>query len=439
MSVYDETVAWLQSLEVTSGWDLKLERMRAALGVRGDPQRRFPALHVAGTNGKGSTAAMVEAVLRAGGYRTGLYTSPHLVDFAERIRAGGRTMPHAEVVRRVAALRAALDTGGIALTHFEFVTLLAFEWFADIGVDAAVVEVGLGGRLDATNLVEPIVTAVTSIAHDHEEWLGSRLEEIAAEKAGILKPGVPAVLGPLPQVADAVVSARAAELGVPLVRVPRDAAIEETGEGLGFRGPHGIVWDRLTLGLGGRFQRDNAAVALAMLATVRDRLPCPARAARVGLAGVRWPGRLAIVNQHPLVVVDGAHNPAGAGALAGELPALVGDRPIILCFAVMADKAWRPMLEVLLPLVAGVVVTRVGRRGLDPLVVAEALSPRAPVEAVPEPRSAIRRAVDRAGREGAVVVAGSLFLAGEAYATLATGGLFEPWQSWNRDGTEAAP
>lgn len=439
MSAYDDTVAWLQALEVTSGWDLKLERMRAALAVRGDPQRRFPALHVAGTNGKGSTAAMAEAVLRAAGHRTGLYTSPHLVDFAERIRAGGRTMPQAEIVRRVAALRPALDAAGIALTHFEFVTLLAFEWFADIGVDAAVVEVGLGGRLDATNVIAPVVTAVTSIARDHEEWLGAGLEAIAGEKAGILKPGIPAVLGPLPAVADAVVAARAAELGVPVVRVPRDAAIEETDAGGVFRGPGGVVWDRLRLGLAGRFQRDNAAVALAMLALVRDRLPCPADAARAGLAGIRWPGRLAVLRRDPLVVVDGAHNPAGAEALARELPGLVGTRPVTLCFAVMADKAWRPMLEALLPLVDAVVVTRVGRRGLDPHAVAEALSDRVPIEAMADPRAAVRTAVERAGRAEAVVVCGSLFLAGEAYATLAPGGLFEPWQSWNRDGTEAAP
>src|SRR5881628_3518432 len=152
---------------------------------------RWPALHVAGTNGKGSTAAMLDAVLTAAGYRSGLYTSPHLVDFTERIRVGGRTIPRGAVVSLVAELRADLGAAGIALTHFEFATLIAFEWFARLGIDVGVIEVGLGGRLDATNLVEPAVTAITSIALDHEAWLGHDLAAIAAEKAGILKAGVP--------------------------------------------------------------------------------------------------------------------------------------------------------------------------------------------------------------------------------------------------------
>src|SRR5215468_1542317 len=194
MGAYGETIAYLAGLEVTVGWDLKLERMREALALRGHPEAAFPALHVAGTNGKGSTAAMIEAILRAAGYRTGLYTSPHLVDFAERIRIDGRTIPHRTVVDLVAALRADLEPAGLALTHFEFATLIAFEWFARVGIDVAVVEVGLGGRLDATNLVRPAVTAITSIAIDHVEYLGADVASIAREKAGILKPGVPLAL-----------------------------------------------------------------------------------------------------------------------------------------------------------------------------------------------------------------------------------------------------
>ena len=215
VATYDDTIAWLQRLEVSGGWDLKLERMHAALAIRGNPERAFPSVHLAGTNGKGSTAAMVEAVLRAAGGRTGLYTSPHLVDFAERVRAGGRTIPHDAVVDLVAELRAAVEPRGIALTHFEFSTLLALEWFARIGVELAVVEVGLGGRLDATNTVRPVVTAITSIAHDHEEWLGRELRQIAFEKAGIAKPGVPLVVGRVPAEADAVIAAHAADVGSP--------------------------------------------------------------------------------------------------------------------------------------------------------------------------------------------------------------------------------
>ena len=435
MGAYEDTIAFLAGLEVSAGWDLKLERMAAALARRGHPEARWPALHVAGTNGKGSTAAMLDAVLTAAGRRTGLYTSPHLVDFTERIRVGGRTIPRDTVVGLVAELRDDLAAAGIGLTHFEFVTLLACEWFARVGVEVAVIEVGLGGRLDATNLVRPVVTAITSIAHDHEAWLGHDLPSIAAEKAGILKPGVPLALGRLPPEADAVVAARAASLGVPLVRAGIDTVLEE-GDGLAFRGP-GVVWDRLRLGLRGRFQHDNAAVALTALALVREPFPCPVEAVRTGLAAVRWPGRLAVARERPLVVLDGAHNPAGAATLARELPALVGDRPLVLVFAVMTDKDWRAMLAPLLPRVARAVVTRVGRRAapLEPLVAA--LGEHIPVDAVDDPRAAVRAGLALAGDDGAVLVTGSLFLVGEAYAELGQR-LFEPWNPPEVDGTEAA-
>ena len=437
MGAYEDTVAWLQSLEVARGWDLGLERMRVALAVRGNPEARFPALHIAGTNGKGSAAAMVESVLRAAGRRTGLYTSPHLVDFTERIRAGGRTIPRDDVPALVAELRGDLDAHGIGLTHFEFATLLALEWFARIGVDAAVIEVGLGGRLDATNLVRPIVTAVTSIAHDHEEYLGTSLAAIAREKAGIIKGGVPVVMGALPDEAAGVIASAAEALGAPLCRVGADAALLESSGGLDFRGPGGVEWQGLGLALPGRFQRANATVALAMLALVRDRLPCSVDAVRHGLASAYWPGRLAVLDRSPLLIADGAHNPEGIATLADELPALVGDRPVTLVFAVMADKAWRTMTERLLPLVRRVVVTRVGRRGLDPQALACALADRVDVEAIGDPQSAITTALARTPVDGAILVTGSLFLVGEAYAHRGLKSVFRPWQGWEQDGTEA--
>src|SRR6266852_5215447 len=385
---YEETIAWLAGLEVSSGWDLKLERMRAAVARRGHPEARWPALHVAGTNGKGSAAAMLDAVLTAAGYRTGLYTSPHLIDFSERMRVGGRTIPHAAVVELVAELRADLEPVGIALTHFEFATLIAFEWFARVGIDVGVIEVGLGGRLDATNLVRPAATAITSIAVDHVEYLGPDLASIAAEKAGIAKPGVPLAVGRLPAEAMRVVLARAAEVGAPVARVGVDARLEAGREGLAFSG--------------------------------------------LGLTWTRWPGRLAVIRERPLILLDGAHNPAGAAALAAELPGVVGDRPLVLVFAVMGDKDWRAMLEPLLPRVKRVIVTRVSRRGADPGAVAAALAPRVPAEALEDARAALNAAVDRAEVDDAVLVTGSLFLVGEAYAVLGGRGgateLFQPWQ-----------
>ena len=433
LTAYDDTIAWLQALEVAAGWDLKLERMRAALALRGHPEAAYPALHVAGTNGKGSTAAMLEAVLRAAGHRTGLYTSPHLVDFAERIRAGGRTIPHDDVVTLVTEQRDALAGAGLSLTHFEFSTLIALEWFARIGIEVAVIEVGLGGRLDATNTVRPIATAITSLALEHEEWLGTQLRQIAVEKAGIAKPGVPMVLGRLVPEAEAAVVVRAAEVGAPLTHAGRDGVLAAAAEGLAFRGPGGVCWDRLVLGLDGAFQRDNAEVALLLLTSIRDRFPAREEAVRAGLAGVRWPGRLAVVRGRPLVVVDGAHNPAGVEALAAELPRLLGDRRLILVFAVMADKDWTAMLDRLVGRAAELIVTRVGRRGLDPAAIADAVGRRCAVRVVGDPRAAIRAALAGASARDAVLVAGSLFLAGEAYAELGSSALFEAWQGW---GTE---
>ena len=430
MTTYAETVAYLQGLEVSKGWDLKLDRMRAALALRGRPQTRFRALHVAGTNGKGSTAAMLEAVLRAAGHRTGLYTSPHLVDFAERIRAGGLAIPHDAVVDLVRELREALGAAGIDLTHFEFATLLAFEWFARIGVELAVVEVGLGGRLDATNVLAPLVTVITSIGRDHEEFLGDDVIAIAREKAGIARPGVPLVVGALaPEVAEAI-GAVARAVGAPLVTAAGDAVLEPGPGGLVFRAP-GVEWDGLRPALAGAFQRENARTALMTLAAIREAVPCDVRAVREGLAGTWWPGRLAEIADAPRTIVDGAHNPDGVEALARELPGLAGGRPVTLVFAVMADKDWRPMLDRLASHATRVIATRVGRRGLDPALVAGALAGRLPTEVLEPAAAAIAQARRTTAADAVVLVAGSLFLVGEAYAVVRAGvPLVAPWQGW---------
>jgi dihydrofolate synthase / folylpolyglutamate synthase len=438
---YAETIAWLQGLEVAKGWDLKLDRMRQALAVRGHPERRFRAIHVAGTNGKGSTAAMLESILRAAGHRTGLYTSPHLVDFAERMRAGGLAIPHDTVVALVAELRSVLEPAGVELTHFEFATLLAFEWFARIGVDVAVIEVGLGGRLDATNVLDPIVTGITSIGRDHEEFLGSEIAGIAREKAGIARPGVPLVVGEVPADAAAAIAAVARDVGAPVVDVPRETALDVTPDGLAFRGL-GVAWDRLALGVPGGFQHDNLRIALAMLAAARGAIPVGVDAVRTGLATTRWPGRLAKIHpmdrDAPPVVVDGAHNADGVAALVRELPAL--GRPITLVFAVMADKAWERMVGALVPHVARVIATRVGRRGLDPARIVTAIGGRVPAEAIEPAAGAIAHARATTDAGGVVLVAGSLFLVGEAYALLRRGEpLVKAWQGWDRIGTQARP
>jgi dihydrofolate synthase / folylpolyglutamate synthase len=439
VGAYAETIAYLQGLEVSKGWDLELERMQAALDLRGRPERRFRALHVAGTNGKGSTAAMLEAVLRAAGRRTGLYTSPHLVDFAERIRAGGLAMPHDAIVGLVRELRTALAGAAIELTHFEFATLLAFEWFARIGVEVGVVEVGLGGRLDATNVLAPLVTGITSIGHDHEDFLGRDLLGIAREKAGIAKAGVPLVVGPVAPDVEGAIADVARAAGAPLVAVERESGLDPGPGGLAYRGP-GVAWDRLALALPGHFQRANARTALTMLAVARATLPVDAAAVRRGLATTWWPGRLARVPGTPELLVDGAHNPDGVTALVRELPALRRGRPTTLVFAVMVDKDWRPMLDALVPHATRLVATRVGRRGLDPAELARAAGARIPTEVVEPATAAIAHARATTDPAALVVVAGSLFLVGEAYAVTAGDAPLVPaWQGWERIGTQARP
>ena len=436
---YADTIAYLQGLEVSKGWDLRLDRMQSMLARRGHPETRFRAVHVAGTNGKGSTAAMLEAVLRAAGHRTGLYTSPHLVDFAERIRAGGLAMPHEAIVELVAELRVVLAAADITLTHFEFATLLAFEWFARIGVEIAIVEVGLGGRLDATNVLVPMASVITSIGRDHEEFLGHDLAAIAREKAGIVKAGVPLVLGPVAPEVEVAINAVARGVRAPVVATAREARLEPCGAGFTFRGP-GVVWNGLVPSLAGAFQRENVRTALTTLAVLQPDVPCAVGAVREGLASTWWPGRLAELGNAPRMIVDGAHNPDGVAALVGELPGLAGGRPVTLVFAVMADKAWRPMLERLVPHVARVVATRVGRRGLAPALVARALEGRLPVEIVEPAAMAIEHARRTTPAPDVVLVAGSLFVVGEAYALVHAGAaLVAPWQGWDRIGTQARP
>ncbi|MBY0278123.1 bifunctional folylpolyglutamate synthase/dihydrofolate synthase [Candidatus Binatia bacterium] len=398
---YDETLAELIGLEATRGWDLKLERVRAALAALGEPHRGFPAVLIAGTNGKGSTAAMVHAVLGAAGHRVGLYTSPHLVEFTERIRVGDAEIARDDVVRGVARIRAAVDVAGSGLTFFEVTTVLALWWFAECRVDVAVLEVGLGGRLDATNVVEPIVSAVTSIGFDHEDYLGGTLDAIAREKAGVMRPGRVTVLGAdLPAEARAALLDEGARHGAILVegRVARANAVA-------LNGPH--------------MQR-NAAVAcgvLEALGRAEPRLAVAPEAIARGLARVRWPGRLAVVHEAPRVVLDGAHNVDGARALCAALPAVVGSSRIRLLFSALRDKRWREMASILAPVACEVVVSEVGgKRGLGVDELASAF-PSTSVRAIADPASALARLVSE-DRSTPIVVAGSLFLVGMVYAEL---------------------
>lgn len=381
-----------------------LERMQRALDALGRPDQAFDVLHVGGTNGKGSTCAMAAAALSAAGHRVGLYTSPHLVRFNERIQVAGEEISDAKLGARVAEIRQRCPwhdatVEGERLTYFEFATLAALLHFAAEGVDVAVVEVGLGGRLDATSAITPRVTAVARIGLDHTQLLGETIERIAVEKAGIFKPGVPAVVhARQPPGALETLRAEAERRGAPFVQAAPDWA-----------GP---------VALPGAHQRGNAGLAAAALRELaRQGVAVAEEAIARGIGTARWPGRLESLGG---VLLDGAHNPDGAAALAAALRALHPGRPVELVFGVLSDKDVGGMLRALAPAARRLhVVAPVSPRGRDAAEVAAlAATFGVPADVHGGIAAALACARD-AARDGALVcVAGSLYLVGEARALL---------------------
>ncbi|HLK37250.1 MAG TPA: folylpolyglutamate synthase/dihydrofolate synthase family protein [Polyangiaceae bacterium] len=369
------------------GMRLGLDPMRAACRSLGSPEGSFPTLHVAGSNGKGSVCAMTSAIAKEHGLRTGLYTSPHLCRFAERIRIDGEPIEDTALARFLAI---ALDVQP-ELSFFEAATLAAFLAFREARVDVAVIEVGIGGRLDATNVVpKPLAGAITRIALDHTDRLGSTLVAIAREKAGIAKPGVPIVVGPMPPDVRAAID-----------EVARDHSATTVGVD--------DVEAPTVIGLAGEHQRDNARVAAALGA----RLGASKAAVERGIAAVRWPGRLERVGTF---LLDAAHNPDGAEALARHLRGLGRPaREVALVFGTLGDKDWGPMLDVLAPL-AGTRVYVAPHGASRPPSDPRDMAARQPGAVVEDTAQALRLASE--DRERLVVVAGSLVLIGEARALL---------------------
>lgn len=408
---------------VPRGMELGLDRVREALAALGDPHAAVPAVHVAGTNGKGSVCAMVESVARTAGLRTGLYTSPHLSRFAERIRIGGEMIGDAAFER---ALAAALSGVPSPLTFFEALTVAAFVAFRDAGVDLAIVEVGLGGRLDATNVLEaPLCTAITSIALDHVALLGPTTADVAREKAGILKPGAPVVLGPLTPDADAAIEAAAQAIGAgPRLRVvragrdlgPGEIAVRRDGRTTRVTGP-GRREVEVELGLGGAHQAENAGVACGIAWQLADRWPELERALPVGLAAACWPGRLERIEAGGAqVLLDCAHNPHGAQALAAWLDEEgPGAARTALVFGAMSDKGWGEMLQTLAPRAQRRFYVTPRGRAAAPL---EALCAIAPGEPIGDPSAAVARALEGTAPGGLVVVTGSIYMVGEVRSAL---------------------
>lgn len=417
---YADILARLYALE-SRGIRLGVSRMAAALAFRGYPERGQRFVHVGGTNGKGSVSSMIAACLTQAGYRTGLFTSPHMHRYVERVRIDGRPLREPETARRLEDLLAAFEQKGAPdTTFFELTTLLALEAFRDHGCDVVVLEVGLGGRLDATNAVTPEVAVITRVALDHTRVLGDSTAAIAREKAGILKRGVPLVTAVRDPDARRVIAARARRLGVEVAWIDRDFGVAPGSRKNRFTVRVGARQVKeLGTRLAGDYQRENAACAVAALHQLRAAgFTVSATAIRSGLARVRWPGRLERVPGQPRFLFDAAHNVDGCHSLARYLT--LEDRwrrtrrgRRVLVFGAMADKDYGPMLRVLAPLFDRIV--------FSPPAIRRAATHTQLREHVRGERArgvadALSRARRAAGAEGEVVIAGSIFLVAEARA-----------------------
>lgn len=421
---------WLFGL-AQFGIKFGLHNIHAIVEALDHPERRFRSIHIAGTNGKGSVTAIVDAALRGAGFRTGRYTSPHLLDLSERFAVNGTPVTHDDLRRAVDDVRGAVEglrERGVLEVHptfFEVTTAVAFELFRRHGVDIAVCEVGLGGRLDATNVLTPMVSAITSISFDHQQYLGHTLREIAGEKAGIIKPATVVVVGPVSDEAAQAISERAVECGAPLVwakdGVDIGASVDaQDSQRFTLRTPV-RDYGEVHLGLAGAHQVTNAVVAVRVLETLESLgMHIGQSAVADALASVRWPGRLQriTVDGGRSALLDAAHNVAGAEALAHHLRTLGGGRPLV--FAAMRDKDSEAMLRLLTPAVSAIIVTRPSNpRAMDPAAlaaVARTVAPGLPIDVEDDPGRAIERAWTQSPQ---IVVAGSIFLLADVMKALA--------------------
>ncbi|HEX9369530.1 MAG TPA: folylpolyglutamate synthase/dihydrofolate synthase family protein [Roseiflexaceae bacterium] len=407
--------------------EFNLPQTAALLQVFGEPQRSLPGVVVAGTKGKGSTAALLEAIARAAGLRTGLWTSPHLHSYRERIQVDRRPIGQSELIRAIEAIPARLAAFDRRLhgepTIFQLGFALALRYFADQAVDLAILEVGLGGRYDSANVVTPLLSLITSISYDHMAVLGNTLGEIAYEKAGILKPGVPAITIPQHSEAMAVIERVAAEVGSPLW-VAGEAGVR--GQGSGARdvdypapGPRSLAPS-----LRGVFQRENARLAVGAALLLRDGgLPIDDSAIGAGLASARWPGRMELVAGRPPIVLDGAHNGDSAHKLVASLAQDFPGRRLVLVLGVSQGHSVEHILAELLPAAGALVLTRSRHpRAMSDLDGLAALAgprlERAPLAIARDVPAALDRARELAGPDDLICVTGSLFVVAEAREAL---------------------
>jgi len=414
---YAEAIQFLYSLQIF-GANFGLETPRKLAALAGNPQEKLRFIHVAGTNGKGSTCAMLESIYRAAGLRVGLFTSPHLVSFRERIQINRQLISEREVARLIDKIEGSLKTfpADEHPTFFEVVTILALKFFVEQKCDLVILETGLGGRLDATNIVTPLACVITNIAFDHQQWLGDTLEKIATEKAGIIKPGIPIVTAADEPSALAVIKKNAREKNAPLTIVAADGNPPLTKFAALFR-------DAATLPLPGEYQKANAVLALATVEVLQKQIPVAVEEIHEGLQSVNWPGRLQLIEKPDgrKILLDGAHNVAGAKVLREAIGKNFPAEKRTLILGILQDKNWRGICEVLAPLAEKIFTVPVSsERSANPKELAEAChiaNPAAEVVAC----GSLREALQKASVKNFSVITGSLYLVGEALVLL---GLF---------------
>ncbi|MBW1847306.1 MAG: bifunctional folylpolyglutamate synthase/dihydrofolate synthase [Deltaproteobacteria bacterium] len=403
------------------GIKLGLGTIRSILKSLGNPHHNFHCIHVAGTNGKGSVASTLASILIACGYKTGLYTSPHLVNFNERICANNKPISNKNVVESYEAVNR-VHHGNREPTFFEFTTAMAFYEFGKQNVDFAVIETGMGGRLDATNIIKPSLSIITNISVEHREYLGNTIAEISGEKGGIIKKNIPVVTGVRQKSAIAVLRKIAGDKSAPFYLL-RDAFKVRKNQGGAFT-YFGMKhkWPNMKAGLQGKYQIDNLALVLAACEVLENKIPnLSLQKIQKGLSLHKWPGRLEVVSTSPYIMLDGAHNLIAARNLSKFLKTDLADKKITLIVGMLDDKPYTAMLKTLLPVCDKVVLTS---PKIDRALPAEKLLPVARkltpnIQMIPDVEKAIRHAIKNASSDSAICIAGSLYVVGEAKEALA--------------------
>ncbi|HMK52779.1 MAG TPA: folylpolyglutamate synthase/dihydrofolate synthase family protein [Thermodesulfobacteriota bacterium] len=421
-NAYQQALDYLYGLE-KFGMIFGLTQEERILKAIGNPHKEIQAIHIGGTNGKGSTAAMMSSILQREGYRVGLYTSPHLVRFTERIKVNGKEIEGEEVAALTGWMRNVVEAAGITppFTFFDFTTAMAFHYFKEKLVDLAILEVGLGGRLDSTNVVDPLISIITNIAKDHEEYLGKSILKIAQEKAGIIKKGKPLITAATQPSVLGLFSKACREMGSPYSRVGKQFRYLRAEDGsFDYEGLNRKLWG-IHLNLKGFHQIINATTALGAMEVLEESGYRVSTEAMIdGLREVDWPGRLEVVSSSPKVILDGAHNPAGAFVLKEFLEKEFQYERLILLIGIMKDKDIRSMLHLLAPLADHIILTRPHTdRATPPSLLKRALGQNGKKAEIAEDlKEAIERGLSLTRKEDLLCITGSLYTVGEARAFL---------------------